>query len=387
MTRRPLRFGMIGGGRGAFVGAIHRLVVQAGRRAQLVAGAFSSDPGLSRASGADLGLDPKRVYGDFREMACMEARRDAGERLDFVVIVTPTDRHAEMASLFLESGFNVICDKPVTATLAEARALRDVARRANKILAITYNYSGYDMVRQAKLLVGQGALGEVRKVIVEYQQGWLAQPWERSGQKQALWRMDASRSGGAGCLADLGVHAHHLVRFVTALEAEQLCASLTRTVEGREVPDDAVVLIRFAGGASGVLHCSQVSVGEENNLSLRVYGTSASLEWRQESPGELVLKYADRPREVRRRGNVYGVPDRASARLLPPGHPDGYLDAFSSVYQQLLQAVEAEVSGRSAWAVPSQLSIESGVADLQFVHAALCSDRAGGVWVAAQSAP
>jgi predicted dehydrogenase len=382
MSARRLRFGMVGGGAGAFAGPIHRYAAQVSQRAQLVAGAFSADPALSRAAGADLGLDSTRVYENAEQMVEAEARRQSDERLDFVVIVTPTGSHAELAISFLKRGFNVVCDKPMAATLAQAELMATTARATNKILAVTYNYSGNEMVLQARELIRQGVLGEIRTVIAEYLQGWLAEPWEERGLKQAVWRMDPARSGGAGCLADLGVHAWHLLRFVTGLQLQQVCATLAQIGRGREVPDDAIVLAKFAGGVRGSLHCSQVSAGEENNLSLRVCGSRATLEWRQESPDELILKHPDRPREIRRRGNAYNLAGVPSMRMLPAGHPAGFLDAFSCIYRQILDSVHAEVTGSAACPLPQHLSAADALEDMRFVDAALRSTRGGGLWVA-----
>src|SRR5580658_6096820 len=280
--RRKLRFGMIGGGRGAFIGAVHRIAAAMDGQAELVAGAFSSDAARSRASGADLFLDPSRVYGSYREMARAESAMPPGRRLDFVVIVTPNYQHFEPARLFLESGFNVVCDKPVTFDLAQARKLRAVVRRTGKVFVLTHNYTGNAMVKQARELVRDGTVGTIRKVVVEYPQGWLADAVEKTGQKQASWRTDPKRSGAAGCMGDIGTHAENLARYITGLEIESLCADLTAFVRGRKLDDDGSVLLQFYSGAKGILHASQICIGDENALSIRVYGTKASLEWHQE---------------------------------------------------------------------------------------------------------
>src|SRR5581483_7093176 len=270
MTRK-LRFGMIGGGRGAFIGAVHRIAAQMDGKAELVAGAFSSDAARSRASGADLFLAPDRVYGSYAEMARAEAKRPRDQRLDFVVIVTPNHQHFPPAKLFLESGFNVVCDKPVTFDLAEAKALQKIVARTRKVFVLTHNYTGNAMVKQARELVRTGYLGPIRKIVVEYPQGWLSTHLEASGQKQASWRTDPKRSGAAGCLGDIGTHAENLARYVTGLRIAKLCADLTTFVRGRRLDDDGNILVRYVGGAKGVLHASQISVGDENNLNLRVY--------------------------------------------------------------------------------------------------------------------
>jgi predicted dehydrogenase len=295
---------MIGGGRGAFIGGVHRIAAVMDGRAELVAGAFSSDPVRSRQSGADFFLDRKRVYGSYREMAEAEAAMPAERRLDFVVIVTPNHQHFEPACLFLESGFNVVCDKPVTFDLAQAKKLQAVILKTRKVFVLTHNYTGNAMVKQAREMVRAGALGTLRKVVV-YPQGWLAQAIERTGQKQAAWRTDPKRSGAAGCMGDIGTHAENLARYITGLEIEELCAELSTFVPGRKLDDDGNVLLRYKGGAKGILHASQVCVGDENDLNIRVYGTRAALAWRQEHPNELVVKFADKPRQVWSRGNSY----------------------------------------------------------------------------------
>jgi predicted dehydrogenase len=377
--KRSLRYGMIGGGRGAFIGAVHRIAAGLDGRAVLVAGAFSSTAERSRASGADLGLDPERVYGDYRAMAEAESAAPPDRRLDFVVIATPNHEHFGPARLFLEAGFNVVCDKPVTLDLAEARALRQVVRRTGKVFVLTHNYTGNAMVKQARDLVRAGRLGTLRKVVVEYPQGWLSTNLEASGQKQAAWRTDPRRSGLGGSLGDIGTHAENLARYVTGLHVAELCADLTAFGEGRRLDDDANILLRFRGGAKGVLHCSQISVGEENALALRVYGTRAGLEWAQERPDELVVKYADAPREVWRRGTTYLSAAARRVGRVPPGHPEGYLEAFANIYREAFRAIAAEVEGRPVPAVDCP-GIDDGVEGMAFIEAAVRSARRGAVW-------
>lgn len=381
MIGRKLRFGMIGGGRGAFIGAVHRIAAQMDGQAELVAGAFSSDPQRSRDSAADMFVGAERAYGSYRDMAVAEAARPSGERLDFVVIVTPNDQHFPAATLFLEHGFNVVCDKPVTLTLAEARALRETVARSGKVFVLTHNYTGHAMVKQARALVRSGALGTLRKVVVEYSQGWLARDIESGGHKQASWRTDPARSGAAGCMGDIGVHAENLARYVTGLRISELCAELSTFVPGRRLEDDGNLLLRFEGGARGVLHSSQVAVGEENNLSLRVYGSEAALEWQQEHPNELIVKYPDRPREILRRGNGYVGEVAQRVTRIPAGHPEGYLEAFANLYREAFRAIAAEVAGELP---PDELdfpSIDDGVAGMGFIEAAVASARQGAAWV------
>jgi predicted dehydrogenase len=378
---RKLRFGMIGGGRGAFIGAVHRTAAIMDGQAELVAGAFSSDAKRSRVSGADLFLDPARVYGSYREMAAAEAKRPKHERLDFVSIVTPNHQHFPIAKLFLEKGFNVVCDKPATFTLAEAKQLRAIVRRTRKIFVLTHNYTGNAMVRQARELVRQGFLGPLRKVVAEYPQGWLSTPLERTGQKQAGWRTDPRRSGAAGCIGDIGTHAENLTRYITGLRLESLCADLTTFVPGRRLDDDGSILVRFHGGAKGVIHASQISVGEENALTIRVYGTKAALEWRQEHPNELIVKFPDQPRQIWRRGNGYVGAAAARVTRIPAGHPEGYLEAFANIYRSAFPAIAAEVEGRKP---PRNLdfpTIDDGVTGMTFIATAVKSSKLGAKWV------
>ena len=372
---------MIGGGRGAFIGAVHRIAAIMDGQAQLVAGAFSADAARSRASGADLCLDPARVYGSYREMAQAEALRPAAERLDFVVIVTPNLQHFPPAKLFLECGFNVVLDKPATFDLAEAKKLRAIVRKTKKVLVLTHNYTGNVMVKQARELVRNGTVGPIRKVVVEYPQGWLSTFLEQTGQKQAGWRTDPKRSGAAGCMGDIGTHAENLVRYITGLHIESLCADLTTFVQGRKLDDDGNVLVRYRGGAKGVLHASQISLGDENMLNIRVYGTKAGLEWRQEFPNELVVKYADQPRQTWRRGNGYLAPHLGRFTRLPAGHPEGYLEAFANIYLEAFRAIAAEVEGRRP---PKDLdfpTIDDGVEGMAFIATVVRSSQRGAKWL------
>ncbi|MBS0632175.1 MAG: Gfo/Idh/MocA family oxidoreductase [Verrucomicrobia bacterium] len=378
---RKLRFGMIGGGRGAFIGAVHRIAALMDGRAELVAGAFSSDARRSHDSGADLGLAPDRVYGSYREMAVAEAARPPGERLDFVVIVTPNHEHYQPARLFLERGFNIVCDKPVTFNLTEARALRRIVARTGKVFVLTHNYTGTAMVKQARALVRAGKLGRIRKVVVEYPQGWLATRLEASGQKQAAWRTDPRRSGAAGSIGDIGTHAENLARYVTGLRIAELCADLTAFVPGRKLDDDGNILLRFHGGAKGVLIASQISLGDENNFNLRVYGDKASLEWHQEYPGDLTVKYADQPRQLWRHGNAYLDPAAARFARVPPGHPEGYLEAFANIYREAFRAISAEVSGSKPPADLDFPTIDDGVDGMVFIATVVKSAQRGARWV------
>ena len=378
---RKLRFGMIGGGRGAFIGAVHRIAAILDGQAVLVAGAFSSDAARSRASGEDLFLDPTRVYGSYQEMAKAEATKPAAERLDFVVIVTPNHQHFPPAKLFLESGFNVVCDKPVTFNLAEAVKLRAIVRRTRKVFVLTHNYTGNAMVKQAREMVRTGKLGAIRKVVVEYPQGWLATRLEGSGQKQAAWRTDPKRSGAAGAMGDIGTHAENLAHYITGLEISELCADLTSFVPGRRLDDDGNILVRFKGGAKGILHASQISVGEENNLNIRIYGEKAGLEWQQEHPNELLVKFPDQPKQTWRRGNGYVGDTAKKFTRIPAGHPEGYLEAFANIYQEAFRAIRAEVAGKK---MPSDLdfpTIDDGVEGMAFIDTVVKSSARGAKWL------
>lgn len=378
---RKLRYGMIGGGRGAFIGAVHRIAIQMDGQAELVAGAFSSDPKRSKASGADFFLDPSRVYGSYAEMAKAEAARPADDRLDFVVIVTPNHQHFPPAKLFLEKGFNVVCDKPVTFDLKEARALQRIVTKTGRVFALTHNYTGNIMVKQARELVRTGKLGEIRKIVVEYPQGWLSTAIEKTDQKQAAWRTDPKRSGAAGCIGDIGTHAENLARYITGLSIDSLCADLTTFVKGRRLDDDGNILVRYKGGAKGVLHASQISVGEENDLNIRIYGEKAGLEWKQEHPNQLVVKYPNKPTEVWGRGNGYIAAAAARFTRTPPGHPEGYLEAFGNIYQDVFRAIRAQVSGKKP---PNNLdfpTIIDGVEGMAFIETVVKSAKLGAKWV------
>jgi len=380
-TKRKLRYGMIGGGRGAFIGGVHRIASIMDGQAVLTAGAFSSDAERSKASGEDLFLDPSRVYGSYQEMAKAEAKKPADERLDFIVIVTPNHQHFPPAKLFLESGFNVVCDKPVTFNLAEAKKLRAVVKKSKKVFVLTHNYTGNVMVKQARELVQSGFLGEIRKVVSEYPQGWLSTHIEASGQKQAAWRTDPKRSGAAGCIGDIGTHAENLARYITGLHIDSLCADLTTFVKGRALDDDGNILVRFKGGAKGIIHASQISIGDENNLNIRVYGTKAAIEWHQEHPNQLIVKYADKPREVWGRGNGYVGKAASGVTRIPAGHPEGYLEAFGNLYREAFRAIRAEVAGEP---LPKDLdypTIEDGIEGMAFIETAVKSSKAGAKWV------
>jgi predicted dehydrogenase len=370
---------MVGGGRGAFIGAVHRIAARMDGQAELVAGALSSDPERAHASAEDLFVP--RSYGSFEEMAKKEAALPKGERIDFVVIVTPNHQHFAPAKTFLEAGFHVILDKPVTFDLAQALELRKIVKASKKLFVLTHNYSGNAMVKQARELVRNGTLGDVRKIVVEYTQGWLASKVEETGSKQAAWRTDPARSGASGCLGDIGTHAQHLAYYVTGLRIAELCAELTTFVPGRALEDDGNILLRFEGGAKGILHASQIAIGEENRLSLRVYGTKASVEWHQEYPFELIVKYPDKARELWKAGNAYVGEAAKNATRIPAGHPEGYLEAFGNIYREAYRGILAAESGQG---IPKDLdcpTIDDGVRGMQFLAAAIESAKSGSSWV------
>jgi predicted dehydrogenase len=378
--KRKLKMGMVGGGRDAFIGAVHRMAAWLDGKIELVSGAFSSSASKSKQSGEDLGLDPSRVYGDYQTMAGAEAKLPPGERIDFVTIVTPNHAHFPAAKAFLQAGFNVVCDKPMTYNLDEARELRDLVKKSGKVFALTHNYTGYPMVKEAREMIRRGDLGKLLKVVAEYPQGWLINPIDSEGQKQASWRTDPAKAGASSCVGDIGTHAENLGRYITGLEIDELCADFTTFVPGRRLEDDAAMLLRYQGGARGVLYASQISVGEENNLNIRVYGTKASLEWHQEHPNELIVKYPDAPRKIWRRGNGY-VSDAAKRfTRLPFGHPEAFIEAFANIYLEAARAIEAETAGQP---IPKDCdfpTVDDGVAGMAFIATAVESARKGGVW-------
>lgn len=379
MTQK-LKMGMVGGGRDAFIGGVHRMAARLDGEIELVAGAFSSDPEKGKRSGEDLSLESERVYRDYQTMVETEARLPVGKRIDFVSIVTPNHLHFPIAKLFLEAGFNVVCDKPMTFDLGQALALRDLVKKSGKIFALTHNYTGYPMAKEARELVQRGALGTILKIVAQYPQGWLLRPIDVEGQKQAVWRTNPELAGASACVADIGTHAENLARYITSLRIEELCADFTTFVEGRRLEDDASLLLRYRGGARGVLCVSQILAGEENDFNIRVYGTKASLEWHQESPDHLIVKYPDAPRQVLRRGSAYVSDAARRATRLPPGGPEAFIEAFANIYREAARAIRAEVNGDL---IPEDLdfpTVDDGLEGMTFITAAVQSAKAGGVW-------
>ena len=380
MTR--LRMGLVGGGEGAFIGAVHRIAAELDGRIELVCGAFSSDPSRSKRFGQELyDLPPNRSYGTFNEMVTEELRLPTEERMHFVVIAVPNHLHFPVAESSLQAGFHVVSDKPVTFDLGEARTLRALAAEKDLLFGLTHNYTGYPMVKEARELIKTGALGSIRRVIVEYIQGWLAERLETQGNKQAIWRTDPRFSGSAGCMGDIGTHGENLLEYVTGLEIDSLCADLTTFVPGRLLEDDGNVLLRFSNGARGVLLASQIAVGEENGLKLRVYGERASLEWVQTDPNSLIVRWPDRPFEVRRTGGP-GVSEAATAATrLPAGPPEGFLEAFAVLYRNFAAALEARLAGRDPTSEELDFpTIDDGVRGMAFIDAVVDSSKRGGVW-------
>lgn len=375
-----IRWGMVGGGQGAFIGGVHRMAARIDDRYALVAAAPSSDAARARASGSELRLDPSRVYSDYRQMARAEAARPDG--IEVVSIVTPNHLHHDVACAFLDAGIHVMCDKPLTRTLAEADSLVERARASGRLFGVTFTYSGYPMVRHAREMVRQGKLGDIRIVQVEYAQDWLAQPIEEAGQKQAEWRTDPQRSGEGGCIGDIGTHAFHLASFVTGLEVTEVSAELTRFVEGRRVDDDAQVRLRFANGARGLLWASQVATGAQNGLALRVYGTTGSILFRQETPDELWYSPFGEPTQRLTRGGPALSQAAAFATRVPSGHPEGYLEAFAQLYRDMADQIDAHRNGTSADPLGALLpDVIAGARGIQFVDASLRSSREACAWV------
>lgn len=367
---------MIGGGRGAFIGGVHRIAARIDDRFELVAGALASDPARAMASAADLGI---RGYADFRVMIAAEAGRADGA--EAVAIVTPNHLHHARAMAALEAGLHVICDKPLALTVAQAEEIAEAAARLGRVFVLTHNYSGTPMVRQARAMVAAGELGAIRLVQVEYPQDWLSTRLEESAQKQAEWRTDPARAGMGGALGDLGTHAHHLAEFVTGLPVESLLADLQSFVEGRRVDDNAQILLRFAGDARGMLWASQVAPGHENSLRLRVYGERAGLAWSQEHPNQLLHTPLGEPPRILARGGPALHPAAAHATRIPAGHPEGYLEGFAQLYRDAAEQITAQREGRApdplSTATPTALD---GLRGMRFIAAAVASARAGGVW-------
>ncbi|MBH0237659.1 Gfo/Idh/MocA family protein [Methylobrevis albus] len=375
---RRLRLGMVGGGQGAFIGAVHRIAARIDDAYELVAGALSSDPERARISGAELGLAPERAYTSYEGMARAESRRPDG--IDAVAIVTPNHMHFPIAKTFLEAGIHVICDKPLTSTLEDALALQQIAEGSGKLFVLTHNYTGYPMIRQARAMIAEGAIGKVRVVQAEYLQGWLATRVEDTGSKQAGWRTDPAKSGAGGCIGDIGTHAFNLAGFVTGLEVETLSADLSTFVEGRRVDDHIQILLRYAGGAKGTLVASQVAIGSENGLKLRIYGETGGLEWVQEEPNQLWYTPLGEAKRLLTRGGAGAGPAANRVTRVPFGHPEGYLEGFANIYVEAARAIRAFDAGTALDPDVAYPTIADGVAGMRFIDAAIRSAQADGRW-------
>jgi len=374
--------GMIGGGRDAFIGAIHRMAAGIDGQIDLVAGALHVDPELAILSGQDLYLAPERTYRTYGELFEKESNLPQEERIDFVSIVTPNHVHFEPAKLALEHGFHVVCEKPISFSLNEAKELEKLVNDTGLVFALTHTYTGYPMIKQAREMVHSGIFGTIRKVVVEYPQGWLSTPLEQTGQQQATWRTDPKRSGKAGSVGDIGTHAENLAETITGLKIVELSADVSTFVKGRLLDDDANVLIRFNNGAKGVLHCSQVSAGEENAINIRIYGEKGSLQWHQHDPNTMLIKWLDKPMQVYRTGNGY-MGDMAQAHTrTPAGHPEGYIEAFANIYRNFTKVVQAKIDGE----IPDSAyldfpTVHDGVRGMQFIDAVIESGENNSKWI------
>lgn len=380
--KQKIRMGMVGGGTGAFIGSVHRMAAALDGEIELVCGAFSSDPERSRTSGAQLALPPERCYGTFEEMIRGEKRLKPEKRMQIVSIVTPNHVHFAPAKMALENGFHVICDKPLAFNMKEALALEKVVAKTGLIFALTHNYTGYPMVKQARQMIRHGELGKIRKVIVEYPQGWLSTKAEDTGSKQAAWRTDPSRSGIAGAMGDIGTHAENLAEYVTGLHITEMCADISIFVEGRLLDDDGNVLLHFNNGAKGILHASQICAGEENNLNIRVYGEKGGLEWRQMEPNTLIVKWLDKQTQIYRTGIAPLYPESLAHTRIPGGHPEGYLEAFANIYRNFAFCVRARIEGKEPDPVYMDFpSVQDGVRGMRFIEKVIESGKSKSKWV------
>jgi predicted dehydrogenase len=384
MSNRKLRMGMIGGGKDAFIGAIHRIAANMDGQIELVCGALSINPQMAIESGHILFLPDDRIYTSYQDMILAEAKMPEDKRMDFVTIVTPNFAHFAPAMLALENGFNVVIEKPITFTLDEAFQLKKKVDETGLMLLLTHTYSGYPMVKEAKQLVKAGSLGKIRKIYVEYLQGWLSKLSEREGNAQAAWRTDPTKSGKAGCMGDIGTHAAHLAEYISGLKITQLSASLNIVVDGRMLDDDGAILLRFEGNATGVLAASQIAAGEENALKIRVYGENGSLEWAQQEPNTLTLKWLDKPAQTLRAGGNYA--DRQSSYAVhntrtPGGHPEGYLEAFGNLYRNFALSLQAKINNEEPKAEWLDFpGVEDGIRGMAFIENVVASNLSNEKW-------
>ena len=379
--KRKLRMGMIGGGQGAFIGIIHRMASIIDGQIELVCGAFNTDPDKAILSGKELYLKPERIYKSYQEMFEKELLLSEDERMDFVSIVTPNHVHYEPAMLALENGFHVVCEKPISFSLEEALHLQKLVEETGLSFALTHTYTGYPMIKQAREMCQSGQFGKVRKVVVEYPQGWLSTPLEQTGQQQATWRTDPKRSGKAGSVGDIGTHAENLAETITGLKISELSADVSIFVENRMLDDDANVLLRFNNGAKGVLHCSQISAGEENALNIRIYGETGGLEWHQHNPNTMYVKWLDKPMQVYRTGNGYMSEVAMAHSITPAGHPEGYIEAFANIYRNFAKVLQAKLEGKEVDSVYNDFpTVEDGVRGMKFIDAVIKSGSNNAAW-------
>lgn len=376
--------GLVGGGEGAFIGSVHRIAAELDGKIELVCSACASDPNRAKRSGVEIyGLDPTRSYASFDEMIDGEATLPLDRRMDFVCLTTPNHIHFEHAKAALEAGFHVMCEKPITYSLEQARQLQSLVENTELLFGLTHNYTGYPMIKEARELVRSAEFGRVRRISIEYIQGWLSNLEEGTGDnKQAEWRTDPNRSGVAGCMGDIGTHGENLAEYVTGIKIESLCADLTTFVDGRQLDDDGNVLLRFESGAKGILSASQISVGVENGLTLRVYGERCGVEWQQMEPNSLVVRWADRPAEIRRTGGPGTSPQSIEASRIPPGHPEGYLEAFALLYRNYAQAIQDRKKGQSKSVTDYDFpTVYDGVRGMEFIETVVESSNRGAVWL------
>jgi predicted dehydrogenase len=376
METRKLRGGMVGGGTGSFFGPVHRMASTMDGQAEYVCGALSSDPAKSKTSGEAWGLAPARVYASYKEMAEKEAAMPANKRIDFVSIVTPNVYHFEPARLFLEAGINVVCDKPMTFDLAEAKKLKAIVDKSGKVFALTHTYTGYPMVKQARYIVRQGVLGKINKVVLEYPQGWMSNFLEEGVTPATMWRTDPKKAGVSLCMGDIGIHAENLGRYITGLEIDELCADVSHFIPGNQLDDDGNVLVHFKGGAKGLIFASQISTGEENGLNIKVYGTKQGLFWNQENPNYLTLKSKEGVTTTYSKGNRNLCPEAQNAARIPPGHPEGVIEALANIYVEAFKAMRA--GKNSGFDYPS---VNDGVTGMAFVETVLASSASDKKWV------
>lgn len=382
MTGRKLRMGMIGGGPGAFIGAVHRMASNLDGEIELVCGAFSSDPKKSKQTGEELNLNKKRVYGSYQEMIKAEAKLSENERMDFVSIVTPNHLHFEPAKLALENGFHVVLDKPMTFDLSEAKQLKRIVEKSRKYFCLTHTYTGYPMIKQARQMIKNNLLGRIRKIYVEYPQGWLSTFLESSHHKQAAWRTDPTKSGAAGAMGDIGTHAFNMAEYISGLQVTHLCANLNIYVKGRKLDDDGDVLLKFNNGASGTLFATQIAAGAENNFNIRVFGEKGGLEWQQEDCNSLIVKWLDKPAEIYRAGTRYLESFAKHNTRTPPGHPEGYLEAFANLYRNFALCLKANMNGekpKEEWL--DFPGTEEGVRGMAFIENVVKSSESEKKWI------